>query len=100
MEVAIGRGRALVAIIVMESEGKNRVFLALNRDHYVHPIIEVLSEIIAIYESEVGSQVERGLLAHGQAVAGRALGGSHTQVKVTVEVYGSRPDLSINIAPS
>ena len=55
MEVAIGRGRALVAIIVME----NRVFLELNRDHYVHPIIEVLSEIIAIYESEVGSQIEQ-----------------------------------------
>ena len=90
MEVAIGRGRALVAIIVMESEGKNRVFLELNRDHYVHPIIEVLSEIIAIYESEVGSQIERGLPAHRQAVAGRALGGSHTQVKVAVEVYGSR----------
>ena len=59
MEVAIGRGRALVAIIVMESEGENRVFLELNRDHYVHPIIEVLSEIIAIYESEVGSQIEQ-----------------------------------------
>ena len=55
MEKAIGRRRALVAIVVMDSEGENRVFLELNRDQDVRPIIEVLSEIIAIYESEVGS---------------------------------------------
>ena len=59
MEKAIGRRRALVAIVVMDSEGENRVFLELNRDQDVRPIIEVLSEIIAIYESEVGSQIEQ-----------------------------------------